>query len=251
MEHAAIHLVPQHLDELRRRKEELLDKTKAAVQERLTKEINYWDHRATQLKDQELAGKVNAKLNSGLARQRADELTGRLQRRMTELEQERKLSPLPPVVLGGALIVPIGQLRNLRGDTRQAPPEFAADTERSELLAMDSVMQTERRLGYIPKDVSEQNLGYDIESSIPGTGLLRFIEVKGRVKGAKTVTITKNEILTGLNKPDEFILAIAVIDADLADVRYVRKPFEKEPDFKATSVNYELKPLLTMSKEPA
>ena len=34
------------------------------------------------------------------------------------------------------------------------------------------------------------------------------IEVKGRAVGAKTVTITKNEILTGLNKPDEFILAV-------------------------------------------
>src|SRR5262249_12494815 len=88
MEHAAIHMVPEHLEEIRRRKEELIDKTKAAVRDRLTKEINYWDHRAAQLKDQELAGKVNAKLNSGLARQRADELTARLQKRLTELEQE-------------------------------------------------------------------------------------------------------------------------------------------------------------------
>ena len=68
-------------DEVRRRKEELIDKTLAAVKDRLTKEINYWDHRAAQLKDQELAGKVNAKLNSGLARQRADELAARLQKR--------------------------------------------------------------------------------------------------------------------------------------------------------------------------
>src|SRR5207248_8816231 len=104
MEHAALHLVPQHLDELRRRKEELIDKTKAAVQDRLTKEINYWDHRAAVLKDQELAGKLNAKLNSGLARQRADELSGRLQKRLAELDQERKLSPLPPVILGGAMV---------------------------------------------------------------------------------------------------------------------------------------------------
>ena len=58
-----------------------------------------------------------------------------------------------------------------------------------------------------PRDVGDQNLGYDVESAIPNTGLLRFIEVKGRVRGAKTVTVTKNEILTGLNKPDEFILA--------------------------------------------
>ena len=106
-------------------------------------------------------------------------------------------------------------------------------------------------MAYAPRDVSDQNLGYDIESSIPGTGLLRFIEVKGRVTGAKTVTITKNEILTGLNKPDEFILAIVIIDQDTTEVRYCRTPFEKEPDFKATSVNYDLDKLLAQAKEPA
>jgi len=251
MEHAAIHLVPQHLDEVRHRKEELIDKTRAAVQDRLTKEINYWDHRAAQLKDQELAGKVNAKLNSGLARQRADDLTARLQKRLTELEQERKLSPLPPVVLGGALIVPAGLLRKLQGKGDSVPPTFAQDTEQSERLAMQAAMDAERKLGNVPRDVSDQNLGYDIESAIPGTGLLRFIEVKGRVRGAKTVTITKNEILTGLNKPDEFILAVCIIDGQNVEVRHIRKPFVREPDFGATSVNYELDTLLAQAKEPA
>jgi len=251
MEHAAIHLVPQHLDELRKRKEEVNEKTKAAVQDRLTKEINYWDHRAAQLKDQELAGRTNAKLNSGLARQRADDLTGRLQKRLAELEQERKLSALPPVILGGAMIVPVGLLRKLGGTLDATPPTFALETERSEQLAMEAVMAAERKLGYAPRDVSDQNLGYDIESAIPGMGLLRFIEVKGRVKGAKIVTITKNEILTGLNKPNEFILAIVIIDQDATVVRYCRTPFEKEPDFKATSVNYDLNKLLAQAKEPA
>lgn len=251
MEHAAIHLVPDHMNELRGRKEELIDKTKAAVRDRLTKEINFWDHRATQLKDQELAGKANAKLNSGLARQRADELSGRLQKRLTELEQERKLSPLPPIVLGGAMIIPMGLLRKLTGQAPSTPPDFALDTKESELRAMQAVMETERRLGFIPRDVSDENLGYDIESAIPNSGLLRFIEAKGRVKGAKTVTVTKNEILTGLNKPDDFILALVVLDTTEAIVRYVRCPFEKEPDFNATSVNYELKALLAMATEPA
>jgi len=250
MEHAALHLVPQHLGELRHRKAELIDKTKAAVQDRLTKEINYWDHRAAQLKDQELAGRVNAKLNSGLARQRADELAGRLQKRLTELQQESKLSALPPVVLGGAMIVPAGLLRTLSGKPT-AVPTFAQDTERSEMLAMNAVMQAEQRLGYVPRDVSDQNLGYDVESSIPGTGTLRFIEVKGRVLGAKTVTITKNEILTALNKPDDFYLAVCLVDGDRVDVRYVRRPFEKEPDFQATSVNYDLVMLLAQAQEPA
>jgi hypothetical protein len=251
LEYAAIHIVPDHLSEMRQRKEELLDKTKAAVQDRLTKEINYWDHRAVQLKDQELAGRTNAKLNSGLARQRADDLTARLQKRLSEIEQERKLSPLPPVVLGGALIVPVGLLRQLRGDSPDAPPEFALDTWESERRAMQAVLETEHKLGFIARDVSDQNLGYDIESSIPDTGLLRFIEVKGRANGAKTVTITKNEILTGLNKPEQFILALVILDSDTTDVRYVRVPFEKEPDFKATSVNYNLAMLLAQAREPA
>ena len=128
------------------------------------------------------------------------------------------------------MIVPVGLLRTLSGKTT-AVPTFAQDTERSEMLAMEAVMEAERQFGYVPRDVSDQNLGYDVESSIPGTGTLRFIEVKGRVVGAKTVTITKNEILTGLNKPDEFYLAICLVDGDRVDVRYVRQPFEKEPDF--------------------
>jgi hypothetical protein len=253
LEHAAIHLVPDHLGEVRRRKEELVAKTLAAVKDRLTKEINYWDHRAAQLKDQELAGRVNAKLNSGLARQRADELANRLQKRTAELDQERKLSALPPVLVGAALIVPVGLLRKLQGLTPEVPPTFAQETEKSEKLAMEAVIAAECRLGFEPRDVSHENRGYDIESRIPGTGRLRFIEVKGRVKGADTVTITKNEILTGLNKPDDFILALGLIDGDSesVDIRYVRRPFTREPDFGVTSANYELAELLARSQEPA
>lgn len=148
------------------------------------------------------------------------------------------------------MIVPVGLLGRLGGMSDAKPRMFAIDTKRSERLAMEAVMATERKLGYAPRDMSDQNVGYDIESAITGTGLLRFIEVKGRVKGAKTLTITKNEILTGLNKPDEFILAIVVIDQDTTAVRYCRTPFQKEPDFKATSVNYDLDKLLAQAKEP-
>nr|MBA3532884.1 RNA helicase [Ardenticatenales bacterium] len=80
-------LVPEHLREVRQVKPALIDKTRAAVHARLTKEINHWDHRAEELKAAESAGRPNAKLNSGLARQRADELQGRYQRRMEELDQ--------------------------------------------------------------------------------------------------------------------------------------------------------------------
>jgi len=80
-------LLPRHFDEVRKFKEELVAKTMAAVKDRLTKEINYWDHRAEELKTKELAGKVNARINSGKARNRANELESRLRKRMEELEQ--------------------------------------------------------------------------------------------------------------------------------------------------------------------
>ena len=98
--HAIAHVVPDHLGEVRGRTVSRIEKTEAAVKDRLTKEINYWDHRAEELRLQERAGKPNAKLNSGEARKRADALQGRLEKRLEELRLERQLSPLPPVILG-------------------------------------------------------------------------------------------------------------------------------------------------------
>lgn len=191
------------------------------------------------------AGKLNAKINSAKARQRADELQARLEKRLKQLNQELELSPKPPQIIGGALVIPIGLISKLKG----IQPEhrigmFSQNRKEIEILAMNAVMETEIKLGYSPKDVSDQRIGYDIESKIPGTGKLRFIEVKGRVKGATTVTVTKNEILTALNKPDDFILAIVLIDGDEIEVYYVKHPFKREPDFYATSINYDLNELI-------
>jgi superfamily II DNA or RNA helicase len=241
--YAISELVPRHLDEVKRRKEELVAKTIAAVKDRLTKEINYWDHRAEDLKAQEAAGR-QPRMNWQKARQRADELQARLQKRMEELEQERRLSALPPVAMGGSLVVPAGLLARLKGEHEGEPGLFARETARVEKLAMDAVMAVERQLGYEPRDVSADKCGYDVESKIPGTGQLRFIEVKGRAAGAKTVTVTKNEILTALNKPEEFMLAIVEVDGERATPHYIRQPFQREPDFGVTSVNYDLTELL-------
>ncbi|MBM4078129.1 MAG: DUF3883 domain-containing protein, partial [Planctomycetes bacterium] len=250
--YAIEHLVPRHFGEVKRFREELIAKTTAAVKDRLTKEINYWDHRAAELKAQEQAGRVNARLNSAKARERANELEARLGRRMEELEQERRLSPRPPVVVGGALVVPINLLRRLKGDSAGTPGLFARDTKRVERLAVQAVMATEQRLGREPRDVSDYDPGYDVESKTPGAGHLLFIEVKGRVAGATTVTITKNEILTALNKPDEFILALVEVDGDaVREPVYVRRPFQREPDFGVASVNYELKQLLRRGECPS
>ena len=253
--HAIAILVPIHLDEVRKRREDLVTRTMAAVKDRLTKEITYWDHRANQLKDQELAGKTNAKINSGKARQRADELQARLQRRMAELELERQIAPLPPVAIGGSLVVPVGLLNKLLPPSAQ-PSHAAADAESAEarrqmeLLAMQMVMEAEKQLGNEPRDVSGEKCGYDIESKVAG-GKLRFIEVKGRVVGSITVTVTRNEILTALNKPDDFILAIGQVDGGQQKLAYIRRPFQQEPDFAVESINYNLQELLARGERPA
>jgi hypothetical protein len=245
--YAIAHVVQEHLNEVRSRKMELIDKTEAAVKDRLTKEISYWDHRAEELKLQEQAGKVNAKLNSGEARKRADALQGRLQKRMEELKLERHISPLPPVVLGGLLVVPIGLIAKMNGKLLPS----IVDTNEVGAHARAIIMDIERSLGFDPIDREYEKIGYDIESRVTGTGKLRFIEVKGRVSGADTVTVSTNEILYSLNKPDDFILAIVEFMQDGShQVHYIRQPFKREPDFDVTSVNYSFAKLLSHAEAP-
>lgn len=135
-------------------------------------------------------------------------------------------------------------------------------------------------MGHEPIDVSAQKCGWDIESRIPNSQQLRLIEVKGRIEGAETVTVTKNEILAGLNKPESFILAIVQVpkseeftEGDVfwvraakqipqgatqgtyhvqqsCRVRYVRQPFQKEPDFGVESQNYNWQILWNQGDEP-
>lgn len=251
--YAISEIIPAHVSQVRERTIKRVDKTAKAVKDRLTAEIQYWDFRAGELKMKEAAGKINVKLNSDMAARRADDLQARMQKRLAELEQERHIFALPPVIVGGAVVIPRGLLDKLMS----RPALFSADAaarRRIELAAMEAVMDIERSLGFVPADVSAQNRGYDIESKIP-TGLreadgisLRFIEVKGRAKGASSVTVTKNEVLTALNEPSQYILAIVEVDGDAAHVVYLKRPFHEKPDFAATSVNYDIAELINSAE---
>lgn len=248
--YAIEHLIPEHFSEVKKRKEVMLDKTAKAVKDRMTAEIQYWDYRAADLQQKEAAGKTNAKLNSKLAARRAETLEARMQARLAEIEKERRISPMPPVITGGALIIPKGLLHQLIG-TENVNTFSQGDRQSIEHAAMNAVIEIERSLGYRPKDVSAAKCGYDVESFIPESMrrrmeeyALRFIEVKGRKKGATIVTVSKNEILTALNKPEEFILAIVEVDGQNSHTIYLRHPFKNAPDFTATSVNYDIQELI-------
>ena len=170
---------------------------------------------------------------------------------MEQLDLEAQVSALPPVALGGFVVVPAGLLAQMTG--RPLPKATqAVDTQAAAARARAIIMEVERELGFEPTDREFEKLGYDIESRDARTGRLRFLEVKGRVSGAATITVTKNEILYSLNKPEDFILAIVeFLDGDAHRVHYVRRPFQREPDFGVTSVNYDFPELLARAEHPA
>ena len=251
--HAIAQIVPGHLQEVRGRRLHLIEKTRAAVKDRLTKEINYWDYRAEELKLQEQAGKSNARLNSQEARRRADEMQSRLQKRMEQLDLEAQIAALPPVILGGLVVVPIGMIAAITG--RPIPAGHSVDTQASAARARAAVMAVERDLGFTPVDREFEQLGYDIESRDPTTGQLRFIEVKGRVAGAETITVTKNEILYSLNKPEHYILALVEFQPDgTYQVYYLRRPFVGRgvtTDFNGASINFPFADLRALATLPS
>jgi len=238
-------LLPNQLAEVEARTRSRVERVRAAVRDRLTKEITFRETRAMQLQADERAGK-QIRVNWRREEQWADELRTRLNRRMDDLSNQERLSALPPRLLGCAVVVPIGYFA-----AEANAPDTAARAE-VERLAMAAVMRAERALGFEPRDVSADNLGYDIESAIPNSGRLRFIEVKGRDAEAPVITVTKNEILTALNKPEDFILALVPVKPSAAAApRYLRRPFGKEPDFGATSVNYDFDELLSRATNPS
>lgn len=244
--------MPEHFQEVKARRERQVDKILAAVNDRLVREINYWSDRYIKLSEDVAAGK-QPKVQPEMAKRRVEELTARLEQRKKELQAQRDLVSATPVVIGGALVIPQGLLAQRRGE-----PIFGADAAakaRVEQLAMQAVMDAERALGHAVFDVSAEKCGWDITARPPPQdGKLptdRHIEVKGRAKGADTVTVSRNEILYGLNQTDKFILAIVLVDGASVDgPHYIRHPFQQEPDFGVASINYDVAGLLARAEPP-
>ena len=253
-------LVPEHYQEVASRRIAHVEKTLAAVHDRLTKEIDYWSDRWLKLKEDQEAGK-DVRLNLDNIQRNIHDLNGRLESRKRELQSMRHITNGTPVVLGGALIVPAGLLRQVRGEVADEPSAatFAADPvarSRIEALAMDAVRRAEEARGCRVVDVSAQKCGWDLTSYPPSTDgampVSRHIEVKGRVKGSTTVTVTKNEIFHSWNQGDKYHLAVVLVDEmdQIDGPHYIQHPFKEEPGWAVSSVNYDLRTLLAQAYNP-
>lgn len=256
---ATVELAQSHVTEVRTRRLPEIDKVQQEVRARLKKEINFWDARAFELKEEEKAGR-KTRLNWQNAQRRAEDLAERQKRREDQLGLERHISSQPPRIRGGMVVIPRGVLEKRLGvaeasKTSPVPPTFAADPEarsRIELCAMEAVLAIERKLGNVPNDVSAQKIGYDIASFVTASKHLRFIEVKGRVAGADSVFITRQEVITSLHEPDKFILAVVEVEEGVArEPRYVRGALsEHEPTFEQTGIMFDLGKLLARAEPP-
>jgi len=247
-------LVPEHLAEVKKRRLAEIDKVEHAVRDRLNREINYWDMRAARLREEERAGREQ-RVNAQNAEATAQRLVERLHKRQEELSRERQITALPPVLKGAALIIPQGLLTVRRTPSIQPTDDGLSEDPVARALvekaAMDAVMAAERALGNLPRDVSAEKKGYDIESRDPRSGHLRFIEVKGRHADGRDVIITKNELLASLNAPEAFILALVRTEKGLAhEPVYVRQFFKRELGFAETAVVFNFEELSTRGSRP-
>ena len=251
--HAITSIIPQQYEEVRALRIAQVEKIQSEIKKRLTAEIQFWDGRAAILREKlKKAPSPMGELNAQQAQQRADGLAQRMKIRLEELEKEKQLSSAPPLLLAKAIVIPrkllIGPDEVLSNE-----PIFGIDKRAIELTAMKAVIDVERNLGYDPVDVSKQNCGYDIMSKIPkefqkGNHTIRCIEVKGRsADHAGTVTISRNEIMTALNIPDQYILALVAVEGEKTIVTYCTKMFTKEPEWATASWNMVTNRLLKQS----
>jgi hypothetical protein len=248
---ATAHLATPHFTEIADVTKARIDRTRRAVQECLDSEIRYWDARAAELKQQELHGK-KTRLNSGRARQRADDLEARKTRRLRELDIEADLVNHAPTVVAAALVIPQGLVEQLQGTTRvEIDPEIAKETDQR---AVAAVLGVERSLGRNPVEQDHNNPGFDILSEDPRTGMVFQIEVKGHRPDNPEVKVRARQVRQAKQNPERFRLAIVRVP-NVPDVEptvsYFVRPFDSyELHFAQTYVPLNVADLLPYAVEP-
>jgi superfamily II DNA or RNA helicase len=242
--YAIEHLTGPHRDEIEKIRTAQVNKIEVEVKRRLDAEISYWDAQAGKMYDKISAGVPNARINAEKFKGWRDDLEKRKEIRLLELAQERNIVPRPPVVLGGAWIIPFSMIREAISPigASKAKEQSNADAESRAIIeqkAMERVMAIEKELGNNPDDVSAKKEGYDIISVTPNDEF-RFIEVKGRAAGIGLVSVTHNEMDVACNKKRQSFLAVVEIDGNNQHITYFREWRKQAPSMADHSATLEL-----------
>lgn len=224
------------MEEIKTRLDAETARTRSQVKDRLLAEINHWDREHNRLEALERAGTVG-RLRAETAFVRARQLDERLNHRLDELDEATNLIAVPAVIRGAALVIPSDAIA-AADDTE--PHTFARDTKGVERRAVEAVLAAESALGREPVEMPFNNPGYDIQST-DANGLIHYIEVKGRIVGSDTFTITTNEVTFAQTQGERHRLALVEVSPNGPGndrLRYVSDAFAHlEPSATTRSYN--------------
>lgn len=224
--------------EIKARLEAETARTRAQVKDRLLAEINHWDREHNRLEALERDGTVG-RLRAETAFIRARRLDERLNYRLEQLDEATNLVAVPAVVHGAALVIPSSLLHEDGDDGARL---FAKLTDEVERRAVEAVLAAERALGRDPREMPRNNPGYDLQS-VDRHGRVFYIEVKGRIEGSETFTITTNEVTFAQTQGDRHRLALVRVSEHSSahdEIRYIAGAFDHmEPADTTRSLNEE------------
>lgn len=129
------------------------------------------------------AQSIQEKLNKKFKLQ--DELKAKRDERLKVLDNGPEVNYSEPEVLGCAYVLPLTQVEYKQHFGMSRDDEVEA-------IAMKVAMDYETSHGRTPKDVSADNVGYDVRSVDSDGVSMRYIEVKGR-SGTDGVMLSENE----------------------------------------------------------
>ena len=156
------------------------------------------------------------------AEDRIDELNGRLERRLAELDQEEQCSIGEVQYIGSSWVLP---------HPDRTAPSIApmVRDEEIERIAVDAVIAHENARGWVVESVEKDNRGFDLISrrlhpeDLKTAIEVRFIEVKGRA-GVGEVALTGNEYKTAERLKDDYWLYVVFNCASKPQIHIVRNP---------------------------
>ena len=92
--------------------------------------------------------------------------------------------------------------------------------------AENACVEIERFLGNEAKDVSTQNLGYDVESTMPN-GRKRYIEVKSVSRSDSSFSLTNNEYTAAHQYGDDYYICLLQQGDEKSKAIFIQNPLKK------------------------
>lgn len=213
------------LDEVQGEREKQSSMVLEHVQTSLNQLLARQNVRHMELFEKQLHGDSSEPVEANLktVEDKINDLNNRLEKRTTEIEQERHCSIGDVTFVGSCWALPHPE--------RQTPEIAAmvsdADIERK---AVDFVIANEEAQGRVVESVEVQNRGFDLISRLPHpedpqTAMdVRFIEVKGR-SSVGEIALTTNEYRTAVRlKHDYWLYVVFDAGSETPDLNVIRDP---------------------------